>query len=285
MPTPCSSNRSLGGWEYSGSSDLQWISMIPGVFTNRSGWHISNNSGPQKQCYCWLTKPTTGKSIIQVSAHSMWQFLRIGDNKIHINANTSQYQRMIQSQETAVSRPIGFQIRIVELAEQALLTRPSVSRRGSGFFKTAHRQLWASRWLSSLLKCLVFKYFHRNLLSNTFQILAHLCSKSYKLSGSCWRIPWVGFLRTSLKIILYFVLQWCLWGWWRVWGPCQGLLFQGLGQAIQPLSRHPAGVTTTPCNQRFFRCHILIVRQQHLIITDTGFHPLMRFRDHDNDDD
>ena len=158
MPTPCSSNRSLGGWEYSGSSDLQWISMIPGVFTNRSGSHISNNSGPQKQCYCWLTKPTTGKSIIQVSAHSMWQFLRIGDNKIHINANTSQYQRMIQSQETAVSWPIGFQIRIVELAEQALLTRPSVSRRGSGFFKTAHRQLWASRWLSSLLKCLVLKF-------------------------------------------------------------------------------------------------------------------------------
>ena len=32
---------------------------------------------------------------------------------------------------------------------------------------------------------------------------------------------------------------------------CQGLLFQGLGQAIQRLSRRPLGVTTTPRNPKF----------------------------------
>ena len=34
---------------------------------------------------------------------------------------------------------------------------------------------------------------------------------------------------------------------------CQGLLFQGLGQAIQRLSRRPLGVTTTPRNPKFHR--------------------------------
>ena len=35
---------------------------------------------------------------------------------------------------------------------------------------------------------------------------------------------------------------------------CQGLLFQGLGQAIQRLSRRPLGVTTTPRNPKFHLC-------------------------------
>ena len=35
---------------------------------------------------------------------------------------------------------------------------------------------------------------------------------------------------------------------------CQGLLFQGLGQAIQRLSRRLLGVTTTPRNPKFHLC-------------------------------
>ena len=147
MPTPCSSNRSLGGWEYSGSSDLQWISMIPAVFTNRSGSHISNNSGAQRQCYCWLTSLLQGKVLFKCLHIVCDNFSRLGTTKstsMPIRHNISERSKA-KRRQSAGRLDFRSVDRIVELAEQALLTGPSVSGRGSGFFKTAHRQLWASR--------------------------------------------------------------------------------------------------------------------------------------------